>query len=131
MIERYIKDPDELSMVLSVMLKAMLAEKLGQDRMEKCRNSFSYVMPMNCLETGEKMTYMVSYDDQNRFMMEQVENDIYPEHSIVFFNDDKESAILNAAINGDGFLFMDEETEKGPEDIVDPNDHFSDPELPC
>jgi hypothetical protein len=128
--ENFVVDPKELSMILSIMLKASLVEKIGPERLETGGGTFSYVVPMENTETGEDDTFMISYDENNRFLMERVEKGEFPEYSIIFFNDDKESAIMNAAIHGDGFMLDGEETEKGPETFVDPDDHFSDPEVP-
>jgi len=122
-----IEDEHSINTILTVMLRSLLVEEMGEERANADYDNFSFVMPMVNNETGDKETFMVSFDNQNRYMLEKIENDSLPENSIVFFNDDKESIIVNAALYGDEFLILDEAL---PDSEPDPDDHFLGPKVP-
>jgi hypothetical protein len=128
--ENFITEPKDLNAIMAVMLKTLLVDKLGPERLKSGGGAFSYVVSMdNTIENIEE-TFMLSFDNDGRFLMEKVDKGLFPEHCVLFFSEDKESAIMNAAMHGDEFIIDDEYMEEGPGTTVDPNDHFSDPELP-
>ena len=108
----YIEDPSEISGILSQALKSLLLEKI-EDGVS--HDIFSYVLPLYRTDTGDKETFMISYSDDDKYMIEKVPNDKYREHGVHFFCDNKETAITNAALYGHEFMIVDEDEESKQE----------------
>lgn len=115
MSDRIVQDDNEITMILSVMLRKMLVDKMGPERSQSEYDSFAYSMTMNNKVTGEDETFLVSFDDDNRYMVECIDPGTYPENCLLFFSEDKESAILNAALYGDGFVIKEEWSDEEPD----------------
>ena len=111
MNSRVIEDDLEVSTVLAVMLKELLVKTTGGIR--EGAERFAYTTPMKDLDTGEEGTFMVTFDHDGNYMVEEVPKGSYPDNSILMLADSKEDAILNAALNGDQF-FVKEEPREDP-----------------
>ena len=111
MEDNVIVDHEVMNSAFVAMIKSLLAEKMGMERYNYVNGAFSYVMTMEDCISKKRDTYMLSFDDQSRFLLETIEEGLYPENSILFLSEDAGSALADAAIFGDGFIIPD--TEEG------------------
>ena len=109
MIKRRVDSEEEMNTIMAVMLRSLLLEKLGSARAGN--EMFSYAAAMENSDSGEKETFMVSFDGEGNFGIDQIENDKFPAKSILIFSESKEDAIMGAAEHG-GMFHIDE----GPEE---------------
>jgi hypothetical protein len=116
MLDSFLEDPNEICSVLAVTLKELLVDKIGE--IPEGVDQFGYTSLMKNVSTGEDILFMIYFDLDGNYVVEQLDPGKYPSNKILFFADNKEDAIVNAAINGHGFFLGEEE---GPDEESDPS----------